>query len=234
MSDQYLARKGGRNTSMKFSATLLVLVSVGATALAAFPQISETPSSCMGTNNVVLQTRNFTTSTGDILRVESKACSAARSTGNSGHSKRQTVVDACVFDETVTFRCVTNVGAGPALADCNNLNAAIIQTFEAVGGKSSSRLTPNTYPACPLDVDLFTVAPDTFASFELGTCQYGWINENPTETLEFCFSQITGFLGPELINGCIINGDTAGVGTPSGAGIPADILEWSFQVVRQS
>ncbi|KAJ7635390.1 hypothetical protein FB45DRAFT_911411 [Roridomyces roridus] len=199
---------------MKFPATLLVLVSIGATTLAAFPQTSEIPSSCIGTDSVVLQISNFTTSTGDILRVEHKACSAATIT-NSGHSKRQTVVDACVLDESFTFRCFATGAIGPTAADCNNLNAAIIETFEAAG-----------------DLDLFSVANGTVATFRLGTCAYAWVNQNPTDTLEFCFSETTGFLGPELINGCIVNGDTAGVATPSGAGIPANILEWSFEIVR--
>ncbi|KAJ7649678.1 hypothetical protein FB45DRAFT_858688 [Roridomyces roridus] len=159
---------------MKFSEPLLVLVSVGATTVAALPQISESPSSCLGTDSVLLQTRNFTTSAGDILRVENRACSGARST-NSGHSKRQTVVDACVLDETINFQCfnIPN-GVGPNAADCNKLNAAIIETFEAAG-----------------DVDLFSVTNNTVAQFSLGTCGYAWINDNPTDTLEFCFSEIT-------------------------------------------
>ncbi|KAJ7635392.1 hypothetical protein FB45DRAFT_1143649 [Roridomyces roridus] len=195
---------------MKLSATLLLVVSVAATALAVFTHISEIPTSCVASK--VVQTRNFTTTTGEVIRIDTKTCSGGTG-ADSGHSKRQTI-NACVA-ETINFSCVAGAGAGPVAGDCDNLNTGIIEAFEAAG-----------------DPTLFTVNPQTVQTFTLGTCQFAWINENTAAILEFCFSEITAVMGPQLINGCIVPGDTAGVARPSGTGIPATTLDWVFEVLH--
>ncbi|KAJ7921730.1 hypothetical protein B0H13DRAFT_2318241 [Mycena leptocephala] len=59
---------------------------------------------------------------------------------------------------------------------------------------------------------LFTVSPQFVQEFSLGTCLWAWINNNPVggATLQYCYSGLTGVLGFNLDNSCIVPGDTGG------------------------
>ncbi|KAJ7617105.1 hypothetical protein FB45DRAFT_1007739 [Roridomyces roridus] len=197
---------------MKFSTNLLAIVALASTAvLAALPQTTQSSASCQASERVHVQTRNFTTPTGDVLSVSTKACPAALA--NAGHNKRQ-VINACVA-ETINFACITNAGTAPAVGDCNTLNSAIISVFEAAG-----------------DPALFSVGPGLAEEFTLGTCAYVWNNENAAATLEFCFSEITQTLGPTLNNGCIAVGQSGGLALPVNSALPATTLDWVFEVIH--
>ncbi|KAJ6461146.1 hypothetical protein C8R47DRAFT_1159855 [Mycena vitilis] len=200
---------------MQLSFSLVTLLSLASvTVSSAVPvQVQSLPSSCKAEERVLIETHNVTAA-GHEFQVSTKACS--NNVPTSPALGKRVTLNACIA-ESLSFSCVTGGGAGPLAADCNTLQTAIVAAFEQPG-----------------QATLFSVAPQTAQEFTLGTCLWAWINENPVggATLEYCFSELTGQLGPVIDSGCIVPGDTGGFVVPSATGVDPQALDWVFEVLH--
>ncbi|KAJ7493065.1 hypothetical protein B0H11DRAFT_1911500 [Mycena galericulata] len=198
---------------MKSFTSLVVLLSL-ASLVVSSSTADQRLASCKASDRVLVSTRNVTAA-GHDFQVSTKACSA--DVLNSRALEKRQVFDLCNNGETLNFECVSGEGAGPLFGDCADLAEAIVAAFEEPG-----------------DATIFAVEPQFAQEFSLGTCLWAWINDNPVggAILEFCYSELTGDLGPILNDDCIIDGVTGGIAFPSGINFVEAALEWTFEVLR--
>ncbi|KAJ7690194.1 hypothetical protein B0H17DRAFT_1065235 [Mycena rosella] len=198
---------------MKPSTSLVALLSFASAVVSSIVP-ARGLSSCIAQDRVLVETRNVTAA-GHEFQVLTKACSA--DVLNSRAVQKRQTFNSCAAGETTTYTCVTNEGAGPLLADCTALSAAIVAAFEQAG-----------------EPTLFTVSPQFVQEFSLGTCLYAWINQNPVggATLQCSYSYVTGVLAFNLDESCIVPGDTGGFTTVSNPQLVPASLEWNFEVLH--
>ncbi|KAJ7884937.1 hypothetical protein B0H13DRAFT_1889771 [Mycena leptocephala] len=198
---------------MKPSTSLVALLSL-ASVVVSSAITARGVSSCKASDRVLVDTQTVTAA-GHKFQVSTKACSADALASRS--LEKRVTFNSCAAGETTTYTCVTNQGVGPLEADCVALSNAIVAAFEGPGQPT-----------------LFTVSPQFAQEFSLGTCLWAWINNNPVggATLQYCYSGLTGVLGFNLDNSCIVPGDTGGFVTASNPLLVSASLDWVFEVLH--
>ncbi|KAJ7260247.1 hypothetical protein C8J57DRAFT_1338591 [Mycena rebaudengoi] len=195
---------------MKSSIPLLALLSLASVVMSsAIP--AQGVSSCKASDRVLVHSRNVTAA-GHEFQVSTKACSADVLSSSSRAVEKRTTFTTCGIGGS--FNCVINQGLGPLEADCVALSNAIVATFEGS----------------------FSVDPQFVQEFSLGTCLWAWINENPVggATLSACYGGLTSFLAFNLMQNCIVPGDTGGFVIPStlNTNIDPAVLDWVFEILH--
>ncbi|KJA16388.1 hypothetical protein HYPSUDRAFT_80093 [Hypholoma sublateritium FD-334 SS-4] len=194
---------------MKFSSSLLAALSFASIAVCSVP-VSRT-TSCKASDRVVVKSRNVTSSDGHEIQIATKACSADVIKATRDLEKRQVInVDV----DGSRFTCVTGEGVGPAPADCQVIISFLQTNFVDIDSQAS-----------------FSVAPGFAEVITAGTCEWAWINTEPSGGFTLGYDFLNFFdLGFDL-ESCITNGDSGGIATPIFSGNDL-VVDWQFEHFR--
>ncbi|KAJ7218373.1 hypothetical protein GGX14DRAFT_541362 [Mycena pura] len=204
------------NSLVSFFAFVTLVVS------SAVPAPSASSTSCKAADRVLVETHTVTAG-GHELQVSTKACSAdvlALSQSQPRAIEKRQFFNICGSEGE--FQCVVGQGVGPLEADCVALSNAIVAMFEAGANGANA---------------VFTVAPQFVQEFSLGTCLWAFINENPVTggfLMEECYSTLTEFLAPALMEDCVATGETAGFVIPETLNKNTNplFLDWTFEILH--
>ncbi|KJA16387.1 hypothetical protein HYPSUDRAFT_91334 [Hypholoma sublateritium FD-334 SS-4] len=193
---------------MKFCSALLAALSLASVAVCATVPATRV-SSCKASDRVVVNSRTVTSPDGHEIQIATKACSADAINAPRGLEKRQVIN---VSSDGMRFTCVTGEGAGPAPADCQVIINFLQTNFVDIDSQES-----------------FSVAPGFAEVLTAGTCEWAWINTEPSNGFTLGYDFLTLFdLGFDL-EPCVSNGDSGGIATPI---ISANevVVDWEFEV----